>query len=40
MWLVPPVSFSTSVLYQEPFRDVAIKPAFRYQKPLWHGRSL
>lgn len=38
MWLVPPVSSSTSVLYQEPFRDVAIKPAFRYQKPVWHGR--
>ncbi len=40
MWLVPPVSSSTSVLYQEPFRDVAIKPAFRYQKPVWCGRSL
>ena len=40
MWLVPPVSSSTSVLYQEPFRDVALKPAFRYQKPVWHGRSL
>ena len=40
MWLVPPVSSSTSVLYQEPFRDVAIKPAFRYQKSVWHGRSL
>ena len=40
MWLVPPVSASTSVLYQEPFRDQAIKPAFRYQKPVWSGRSL
>ncbi len=40
MWLVPPVSASTSVLYQEPFRDVALKPAFRYQKPVWFGREL
>lgn len=40
MWLVPPVSSSTSVLYQEPFRDVAVKPAFRYQKPVWSGRAI
>jgi nitric oxide synthase oxygenase domain/subunit len=35
MWLVPPVSASTSVLYREPFEDVSIKPAYRYQKPAW-----
>lgn len=40
MWLVPPGASSASVLYQEPFRDVAIKPAFRYQKPAWSGRPL
>jgi nitric-oxide synthase len=40
MWLVPPVSSSTSVLYQEPFRDAAIKPAFRYQRAAWEGRPL
>lgn len=39
MWLVPPGASSASVLYQEPFRDVAIKPAFRYQKPVWAGRA-
>lgn len=39
MWLVPPVSSSTSVLYQEPFKDIALKPAFRYQKPIWSGRD-
>jgi len=38
MWLVPPVASSASVLYQEPFRDVAVKPAFRSQKPIWSGR--
>lgn len=35
MWLVPPVSSSASILYQEPFKDVAVKPAFLYQKPIW-----
>lgn len=40
MWLVPPVSSSTSVLYQEPFKDIAIKPAFRYQKAVWDGRPI
>jgi nitric oxide synthase oxygenase domain/subunit len=40
MWLVPPVSSSTSVLYQEPFVDVAVKPAFRNQDPVWKGRPL
>jgi nitric-oxide synthase len=38
MWLVPPVSASTSVLYREPFRDVSIKPAYRHQKPVWEPR--
>jgi nitric-oxide synthase len=40
MWLVPPSASSASVLYQEPFRDVGVKPAFRYQKPVWSGRPL
>lgn len=35
MWLVPPVSASTSVLYREPFKDVLIKPAYRHQPPVW-----
>lgn len=35
MWLVPPVASSTSVLYQEPFRDRAVRPAYRYQRPIW-----
>lgn len=35
MWLVPPFSSSATALYQEPFRDVAIKPAYRYQKACW-----
>ncbi|NBV45791.1 MAG: hypothetical protein EBR86_09170, partial [Planctomycetia bacterium] len=39
MWLVPPVSASTSVLYREPFKDVSLKPAYRYQKPAWEQPS-
>jgi len=35
MWLVPPFSSSATPLYQEPFRDVSIKPAYRYQKAVW-----
>lgn len=35
MWLVPPVSASTSVLYREPFKDLSIKPAYRHQRPVW-----
>jgi len=35
MWLVPPVAASTSVLYREPFKDVSLKPAYRYQRPVW-----
>jgi len=35
MWLVPPFSSSATVLYQEPFQDIAIKPAYRYQKAVW-----
>ncbi len=35
MWLVPPFSSSATALYQEPFRDKAFKPAYRYQKPAW-----
>lgn len=37
MWLVPPVASSTSVLYQEPFRDRAVRPAYRYQRPIWQA---
>lgn len=37
-WLVPPVSGSTSVLYQEPFHDQAIKPAYVAQEPVWKDR--
>jgi nitric-oxide synthase len=41
MWLVPPFSSSATVLYQEPFRDQAFKPAYRLQKPVWEkGRPL
>jgi nitric-oxide synthase len=36
MWLVPPFSSSATVLYQEPFRDLAFKPAYRLQKPIWN----
>jgi len=39
MWLVPSTASSTSVLYQEPFKDAAVKPAFRYQKAVWSGRA-
>jgi nitric-oxide synthase len=35
MWLVPPFSSSATALYQEPFRDKAFKPAYRYQKAAW-----
>ncbi len=35
MWLVPPFSSSATVLYQEPFRDRAFKPAYCPQKPVW-----
>lgn len=35
MWLVPPFSSSATVLYQEPFRDRAWKPAYCPQKPVW-----
>ena len=38
MWLVPPVSSSTTVLYQEGFKDLSFKPAYRYQTPIWSGR--
>lgn len=40
MWLVPPFSSSATVLYQEPFRDVAFKPAYRLQKPVWESGAL
>ncbi len=37
-WLVPPVSASTSVLYQEPFENRAFKPAYVPQSPAWKSR--
>ncbi|MEY3458117.1 MAG: hypothetical protein RL215_1274, partial [Planctomycetota bacterium] len=40
MWLVPPFSSSATVLYQEPFRDLAFKPAYRLQKPVWEKGPL
>ncbi|MEY2726855.1 MAG: hypothetical protein RLZZ458_2722 [Planctomycetota bacterium] len=40
MWLVPPFSSSATVLYQEPFRDQAFKPAYRLQKPVWEKGPL
>ncbi|MEY3176256.1 MAG: nitric-oxide synthase, bacterial [Planctomycetota bacterium] len=40
MWLVPPFSSSATVLYQEPFRDQAFKPAYRLQKPVWETGPL
>lgn len=39
-WLVPPVSASTSVLYQEPFENRAIKPAYIPQPPVWKNRPM
>jgi nitric-oxide synthase len=35
MWLVPPISGSATPLFQEPFRNVSIKPSYRYQRPAW-----
>ena len=37
MWLVPPFSSAATVLYQEPFRDRAFKPAYCMQKPVWES---
>ena len=37
MWLVPPTFSSATPLYQEPFRDVSIKPAFHYQRAAWEA---
>ena len=34
-WLVPPVSSSLSVLYQESFQDKQLKPAYVHQEPIW-----
>lgn len=35
-WLVPPVSPSTTALYQEPFKDISLKPAYVWQDPVWN----
>jgi nitric-oxide synthase, bacterial len=34
-WLVPPVSSSTTALYQEPFINRQLKPAYVGQHPVW-----
>ncbi len=34
-WLVPPVSSSTTALYQEPFINRQLKPAYVAQSPVW-----
>ncbi|MEB3166609.1 MAG: nitric oxide synthase oxygenase, partial [Cyanobacteriota bacterium] len=34
-WVVPPMSGSLNVLYQEPFDNQALKPAFVVQPPAW-----
>jgi nitric-oxide synthase len=34
-WVVPPMSGSLNVLYQEPFENRAFKPAFVPQPPAW-----
>ena len=35
MWLVPPVSTSLSPLYQQPFANISVKPAYAYQRAVW-----
>ena len=35
MWLVPPVSASLSPLYQQPFANISVKPAYARQRPVW-----
>lgn len=34
-WVVPPMSGSLNVLYQEPFENRAFKPAYVPQPPIW-----
>ena len=34
-WVVPPMSGSLNVLYQEPFNNRAFKPAYVPQPPIW-----
>ena len=38
-WVVPPMSGSLNVLYQEPFDNQAFKPAFVAQEPVWKRPS-
>lgn len=38
-WVVPPMSGSLNVLYQEPFENLAFKPAYVPQDPVWKDRS-
>jgi len=35
MWLVPPVSASLSPLYQQPFANISVKPAYSHQRAVW-----
>ncbi|MBM5801607.1 MAG: nitric oxide synthase oxygenase [Cyanobacteria bacterium K_DeepCast_35m_m2_023] len=36
-WMVPPIAGSLSVLYQEPFSNRALKPAYVAQDPAWQA---
>ena len=38
-WVVPPMSGSLNVLYQEPFENKAYKPAYVPQPPAWSTAS-
>ena len=37
-WVVPPMSGSLNVLYQEPFENQAFKPAYIPQDPVWEDK--
>ena len=37
-WVVPPMSGSLNVLYQEPFENQALKPAYLPQDPVWMNK--
>jgi len=38
-WVVPPMSGSLNVLYQEPFESQAFKPAYLPQDPVWMNKG-
>lgn len=39
MWLVPPVSASLSPLYQQPFANISVKPAYARQPAIWTSKD-